>query len=362
MKIIHILNSLKGGGIQNFILSLAPEQKKLGCDVSIIVVDRDTYEYSKHLKDILVNNGVKVYYLNKILHNKISFIKTLINCRKLVQSLRPDIINSHGEMSHIYGAFSTIGRKKINHYITIHNGPENWSNINKILNRNKPLIFCSQAAFDLKEQNNKKYCVIDNGVSPSIVKTKEVVDLRKELKLRPTCKIIVLVGSLRPQKNYDFLTGIVQELKDDTIHFCICGGNYGKGYIDIENFKQYKTIHFLGLRSDVSAIENSANLFLSCSTFEGLPIAVLEAYFNGIPCVLSPIEQHIKISNVPKCWIPKTFTAHSFIATIKEALKDQTSHDNIYQERLPIISKYSISESARKYINFYKQKYNETQY
>ena len=63
MKIIHILNSLKGGGIQNFILSLAPEQKKLGCDVSIIVVDRDTYEYSKHLKDILVNNGVKVYYL-----------------------------------------------------------------------------------------------------------------------------------------------------------------------------------------------------------------------------------------------------------------------------------------------------------
>lgn len=112
MKIIHILNSLKGGGIQNFILSLAPEQKKLGCDVSIIVVDRDTYEYSKHLKDILVNNGVKVYYLNKILHNKISFIKTLINCRKLVQSLRPDIINSHGEMSHIYGAFSTIGRKK----------------------------------------------------------------------------------------------------------------------------------------------------------------------------------------------------------------------------------------------------------
>ena len=52
MKIIHILNSLKGGGIQNFILSLAPEQKKLGCDVSIIVVDRDTYEYSKHLKDI----------------------------------------------------------------------------------------------------------------------------------------------------------------------------------------------------------------------------------------------------------------------------------------------------------------------
>lgn len=355
MKITHILNSLKGGGIQNFILSLAPEQVKLGCDVSIVVIDKDQYDYSLHLKRILENRGVKVSYLNKALHSKMSFLKTLIQCRHLICRNTPDIVNTHGEMSHIYGAFSTMGTSS-KHFVTIHNGPEHWNLLNRILNNKKSLIFCSQAAFDLRVQKNNNFKVIDNGISPEIVKTKKQTDIRSELHLKASDKIVVLVGSLRPQKNYTFLKEIVNELKNDSIHFCVCGGNYGKGYISVDEFKSYKTIHFLGLRSDVSAIENSADLFLSCSTFEGLPIAVLESFYNGIPCVLSPIEQHINIANVPWCWIPNDFNASSFVSAINEALQCNLDHEEIYLERLPVIKKYSITDSAKKYIEFYKEK------
>ena len=141
------------------------------------------------------------------------------------------------------------------------------------------------------------------------------------------------------------------------MHFCICGGNYGTGYIDINKFNEYKSnIHFLGLRSDVSSIENGADLFLSCSTFEGLPIAVLEAFFNGIPCVLSPILQHKKIaSGVYATYIPKSFDGKDFAETILLALEERENHELIYQKRRKEIEQFSISETTKKYIDFYEK-------
>ena len=97
MKIVHILNSLKGGGIQNFLLSLAPEQVIKGCQVLIIVVDNDDYEYCTRLKEKFENNGVQVCYLNKKLHSKISFLKTLIKCRNIIKKEQPDIVNTQGK-------------------------------------------------------------------------------------------------------------------------------------------------------------------------------------------------------------------------------------------------------------------------
>ena len=358
MNILHITNCLRGGGIQNFLLSLLPEQVSMGNIVTLIVIEKYDYDYCSHLESIMQKNGVSVIRLNKQRKNKISLLSTMFKCRNLVLKIKPDIVNTHGEMSHIYGAFSTFFIPSL-HCITVHNAPEKWSIMNNFLNKNKPVIFCSQSAYDLKVQKNKEIAIIDNGISAKITKSKESIDLRSELGLNADDKIVVLVGSLRLQKNYDFLKDICDKLNDDTIHFCICGGNYGAGYISTDSFKKYENIHFLGLRSDISSIENGSNLFLSCATFEGLPIAVLEAYFNGIPCVLSPIPQHKNISRVYKVYIPESFDAKSFVNCINEALKNEEEHDDIYYKRKEQIAQYSISETSKRYLLFYKKILNE---
>ena len=352
MKIIHICNCLRGGGIQNFLLSLLPEQAKQKHQVTLIVIEKYDYEYCEHLENILTKHSVNVVRLNKIRNNKLSMLKTILKCRSIVKKIKPDIVNTHGEMSHEYGAIAVLAQK-IQQIITVHNAPEIWSIPLKILCAKKPLIFCSHAAYAMRTQNSNVMIPIDNGISREIIHSNKSVDLRNELGLNPNDKIIVSVGSLRPQKNYTFIKQIIDEIKDNTLHFCICGGNYGIGYINIEEFKDYPNIHCLGLRSDISAIENGADLFLSCATFEGLPIAVLEAYFNGIPCVLSPIPQHENISNVYQVWLPKSFNASAFSEAIKEALKNNESHDSIYKTRLSQIEKFSISKTCNEYISFY---------
>lgn len=354
MKIVHITNCLRGGGIQNFLLSLLPEQASKNNKVLLIVIEKYDYEYCNHLEQLLSQNSITVIRLNKLKSNKFSLIKTIIKCRSIVGKINPDIVNTHGEMSHVYGALSVMG-KNIKQIITIHNAPEVWPFSAKFLCGKKPLIFCSNAAYNLKQQTCTEATTISNGINDKIVRTNNLHDLRKELNLNNSDKIVVLVGSMRPQKNYSFLKKIADEIKDQSIHFCICGGSYGAGYINTDEFESYKNIHCLGLRSDVSAIENSADLFLSCSKFEGLPIAVLEAYFNGIPCVLSPIVQHINISNVYNVYIPKDFHAKSFIDCIYKALSNTESHDEILSKRKLQIEQYSIKNTAIKYIEFYNK-------
>lgn len=352
MKIIHICNCLRGGGIQNFLLSLLPAQAKQKHQVTLIVIEKYDYEYCEHLERILIDYNINVVRLNKIRNNKYSMFRTILKCRDIVRKIKPDIVNTHGEMSHEYGAIAVFAQNT-KQIITIHNAPEIWSIPLKFLCSKKPLIFCSHAAYTMRTQNSKTMIPIDNGISRDIIHSKKIVDLRKELGLSSSDKIIISVGSLRPQKNYIFIKQIIDDIKDETLHFCICGGNYGTGYINIEEFKDYPNIHCLGLRSDVSAIENGADLFLSCSTFEGLPIAVLEAYFNGIPCVLSPIPQHKNISNVYKVLIPKSFEPSAFSESIKEALKNKESHDDIYKARISQIEQFSITKTCNEYISFY---------
>lgn len=354
MKILHIAQSLLGGGVQNLLLSLLPEQVKMGDKVGLIVIDKYSKDYCYELEKKLIDRGVLVFRLDKKVGSKLSFLKTSVKCRSIVRKFKPDVLNSHTTLPDIYGAVSLLF-SNVPQIITVHNGPEPWGLLNNLLNRNAPLIFCSQSAYELRLQKNKDITAIDNGVSEEIVRSNMKVDLRKELGLGECAKIVVSIGSLRPQKNYALLKDIVKELDRPDVHFCVCGGHYGKGYVDIKEFAEYKkNIHFMGLRADVSQIENGSNLFLSCAKFEGLPIAVLEAFFNGIPCVLSPIPQHQKIvKGVDAVYIPDSFDAKDFAKAIREALGNQLSHDRIYENRKEIISQFSISETARRYQDFY---------
>jgi glycosyltransferase involved in cell wall biosynthesis len=44
-------------------------------------------------------------------------------------------------------------------------------------------------------------------------------------------------------------------------------------------------VRLLGIRKDIPAILADADLFLSTSTSEGMPVSLLEAMASGIPCV-----------------------------------------------------------------------------
>ena len=155
-------------------------------------------------KEYLESFGIPVYNLNRKIGDKASFFNTWFALRKLLKKVNPDIVNSHGLYCHNAASFSVLGTG-IRHCCTIHNAPEKWGKMTKLINHNTPLIYCSEAALQLRDQNSPLMIAIDNGIDEKTVRCSEVVDLHKELDIPNDDKIIVLVGSTRPQKNYHFL-------------------------------------------------------------------------------------------------------------------------------------------------------------
>ena len=354
MKIVHNVMNIGSGGIAGFLLSLATQQVKDGHSVTIVVVEEYAEEKSLQMKKNLEDNGVNVVCLYKKRHNKMSMIRTLFLNKKVIKKIQPDIVNSHSMLCHFYSEFACWGISAV-HVATLHNTPERWPIYDRIFCCNTPLIACSKAAYEGRIQKNKIVTYSDNGVSADVVRTDLIVDLRKELNLPPDTKIVVSVGNLRPQKNYRNLIELAKLYNGSNVHFVICGAKTDVWHDDPQIYDGYENLHCIGARTDVSAIENGADLFLSSSKFEGLPIAVLEAYFNGIPCVLSPIKEHIQISDVAKVWIPLDFELSSFSDCIDKALNVKDSHDKIYAERKEQIEKYSITRTSIEYTQFYNK-------
>ncbi len=355
MKIVHILHNLRGGGIQNLLLSLAPMQAKMGNEVTLILTDEDNMDYSIKMRDKIEKKNVTVIYLNRKVGSTFSSIVTLFKCYRLLHELRADIINSHGAFNHNYAALCTVFTKNI-HIPTIHSSPEKWNKLGYWLNKKKSMIFCSQSSFEINNYKSSNSIIIANGVDKEMVVSIKKSNLHKELNINSNIKLVAGVGALRVPKNYPFWVKIAKACKDIDVHFIVCGGDKGQDFISASIFDGIENLTWVGIRSDIPEIINEADCFLSCSTFEGLPIAVLEAFFSGIPCVLSPIPQHSDIAkNISECYIPEKFEIQDFKENIIKACSSGKSHQTIKKERELFIENFSIERTAKEYIDFYKK-------
>lgn len=126
------------------------------------------------------------------------------------------------------------------------------------------------------------------GVDPTRLNAHHV-DIRKELGIPATTKIIISVGELNDNKNHKTVIKALSFLNDNSIHYIICGK--GKKYIELmhlsKDFGLESRIHFLGYRKDVIGICSEADVFIMPSYREGLGLAALEAMYVGLPLITS---------------------------------------------------------------------------
>lgn len=119
---------------------------------------------------------------------------------------------------------------------------------------------------------------------------------RKEIGVGSDDFVLLSVGELIPRKNHEVVIRALSVLKKadklEHLKYVICGqGSYEselKKLASELDVKKY--IRFLGYRTDISEICNSADLFVFMSYQEGLPVALMEAMACGLPIVCSNIR------------------------------------------------------------------------
>ncbi len=354
--------NLDAGGAQTFLASLAIEQKELGHDVSIIIIDElVNSNFQSQLINTLQDKSVNLYFLNRRVGRNITIVNTIKGIIKTLTSVDPDIINTHISTSHIIVSIcirlANLKRLKNRHIITIHNAPEKWSWMTHRFNTHTPTIYCSYSALDLNPQRDCLKVAIQNGIPLFKINgsSKQLLD---QFSKDSPHNFVLCVGRLSRQKNYDMVCKIAQYFEDKNVDFLVCGLKLETAEEDLRNFNEISNIHYLGIKTqeEIYSLMGHCDCFLNASLFEGLPITVLEAFFSGIPCVLSEIPPHIEIgTDMPYCYIANLDSKESFIEKIDIALNHSLSKEDILNLRQPFLKKYSIITTANNYDEFYKK-------
>lgn len=138
------------------------------------------------------------------------------------------------------------------------------------------IVACSQSEKEaIEEQGIKNVTFINNGIKP----------LQVEKKVNASDEItIISVGRLSIQKNPKLFNDIALEFIDNpNIEFIWCGDGELKSELTSPNIKCTGWIE----RKELENYLANADIYLSTSLWEGLPLSVLEAMSIGLSVVLS---------------------------------------------------------------------------
>lgn len=360
MKITHIIDNLYAGGAQTFVVLLAIEQSKLGHDVSLLIVDKLTANsFESSLINRLEAQKIRVASTNRRLGKNVSVFKSIYTITQYIKKTRPAIINSHLKLSHLLTgiALKMFGAAGTEHIVTLHNAPEIWNRPTYLVNSQKAGIYCSNASLQLSRKRKSRNMVISNGIEKPCL-SDSAQDVLKNLGIKADSSIVLCVGKLSAQKNYDLVTQIAERCINDNICFLIAGLKGDSYEKDLANFNRLPNMYFLGtcVPDLIHSLMATCNCFLNTSLHEGLPITVLEAFFIGTPCLLSPIPPHFEIgSQMPGCTIAETFDADEYVRLLKSLFDKAENRSSLMDQRDPLLEEFEINTTARRYLQFYEQ-------
>lgn len=140
----------------------------------------------------------------------------------------------------------------------------------------------------------KRACYIQNGVDIERI-DKAIKDVVKEENKKFT---LIYVARLIELKRHKLLFNAVRRIPG--VRLKLIG--YGPLEEELRREAEGLEVEFLGAktRDQVYNELSKADAYVSSSSYEGLPISVLEAMRCGLPCILSDIEQHWEIAQKSK--------------------------------------------------------------
>ena len=105
------------------------------------------------------------------------------------------------------------------------------------------------------------------------------------------CFVVGHVGRFYFQKNQEFLVRIFQEIHKRNLKSVLIlvgqGEDEQKIHEQVEKLGLKDAVKFLGVCTNMERLYQAMDIFVLPSHFEGLPLVLLEAQANGLPCYVS---------------------------------------------------------------------------
>ena len=191
----------------------------------------------------------------------------------------------------------------------------------------------------------------------------EKEELRKELKLADTDRVLITAGEMIERKNQKFLLEVVKKIKEkeSSVKLIVCG--HGR----LENSLKLKTkelsiedsVIFTGYRTDIYRILGLSEVFLFSSLQEGLPVAVMEAMAVGLPVVCSKVRGNADlVDNEKGGYVLEQFDVNIWSDLIYSLLMDKNRLKSFGEYNIDRIKEYdksNVEKEMRRIYGYYEK-------
>lgn len=172
--------------------------------------------------------------------------------------------------------------------------------------------------------------------------------------------ILIYVAELNANKHQDLLIDMMGRLVKDvpTAKLLLVGrGDYQQLYTEqVEQAHLENHISLLGYREDVEKLMALADLAVSASRREGLPVNVMEAMASGLPAVVTDCRGNRElVKNDQNGYVVDSDDSAGFAAAVSKIFHSKKIQKAFGEASLSMISKYSKEQVNRQMRGIYEE-------
>lgn len=360
MNIVYILTGMGMGGAERQVCDLADQITSLGHQVTIIGLTGKQLVKPQ-------SDTVKVVMLS-MKKNPLGFLSAYFAAIHLIRQLDPDIIHAHMFHANIFARLLRILSPSSKLVCTAHSSNEGGrlrmaayratnflSHFNSNVSQEAVEAFIEKGAF-----KPEQITAVPNGINTNLfIKNSEAgTDIRKNLHLPHDQLIFIAIGRLSYAKDYPNLlaafAAVSREIPSAQLLIV------GQGELEPDLRQQVAAlglidkIHFLGLRRDIPALLNAADIFVLSSRYEGLPLCIGEAMACERFVVATDCGGVAEVMGDTGILVPPQNSEALAEKMLAAATKTpEQIHINGEKARQRIVELFSLENTAQKWLNIY---------
>lgn len=288
MVIFHVIDNLKRGGAETLLVQVV--KSLAGHRNYIITLTKDNDFPAEALQ------GTELISLD--FTSTLTFFKTVSKLKKLITTLRPQVVHAHLPFSSSIARIATPRHIKL--FISVHNKyseslrKKSWKMFmleKRLHSRRETLIFVSSAIRDDYQALIGIKCsstVLHNFIRDEFF---EVANTRHADGKLPRAYRFVGVGSLKQQKNFASLIKAFALLKEWDLELDIYGDGPERAQLaELIESNGLRNVRLQGVEANIDKLLPNFDAFVLPSVYEGFGLAPLEAAAMGLPLLLSDID------------------------------------------------------------------------
>lgn len=273
MKIFEIIPQLSSGGAERFVVDLCNELSEKH-EVTLVVLH--SVEKFGFYHDEL-SSKVKVVSMNKRMGLDLSLMWRMM---WMIKEEKPDIVHTHLN-GVVYTALSAAINRRV---------------VRRLLFKTKlstPITISEESHRSFLDFYGIDAPMIDNGrnVPADLALSASVVDEFKKYRRTDKTRVLVCLARMYPVKRHTLLAKVTARLYAEGYDFTVLAIGSTSQIDIVEEVKGLKSDNFyiLGERKNPLEYLKAADAYALCSSYEGLPISLIEALGVGAVPVCTPV-------------------------------------------------------------------------